>query len=79
MAVPLVLGGGAALALLFHMSGTEPTPSAPLPTEPATVNPLLQREAENSVPGRYDNLPMLQSVYRDPAYAADPGVIGKMN
>lgn len=35
-------------------------------------NPVLQMHAENAIPGRYDNLPRLQSVYRDTSTELHP-------
>jgi hypothetical protein len=86
MASAALILAGATVAYLLGTNGdareNEPT-YLPLSKshqqlEPARPNPLAVRAVENSVPGRYDNLPTLQSINRDPAYAADPGVVAKM-
>jgi hypothetical protein len=81
MAMPLIIGG-IGLAFLMNSSvetGTEPVTTKQPPIQPAKPNPVLQREWENQVPGRYDNLPQLQCVNKDPAYMLDPNVVGQMN
>jgi hypothetical protein len=75
LVLPLFLGAVA----LGASTSTEPEPVPAYPTQPPAINPVYQRAAENQIAGRYDNVPMLQSVYRDPAYTLDPGVVGKMD
>ena len=81
MAVPLLIGG-VGLAFLLNSSvetGTEPIDVPQPKVQPSKPNPVLQREWENQVPGRYDNLPQLQCVNKDSSYMLDPNVVGQMN
>lgn len=79
MALPVLAAGlGLAFLLTSEPSATEDqVPLVAIPP-PAPTNPVLEREQLNSRPGRFDNLPMLNSVYSDPAYKLTPEMVGRM-